>query len=321
MARALVTGASGFIGSHLCEELIRRHWDVIALVRKSSDLSWLRELPITLSYGDVVDPASLVEPVSLADCIFHAAGTSRARNQAEFDRINCDGTRNLALAAARHAGRVRRFIFFSSLAAAGPTGERCGPVSQYGRSKFAAEQALKEQSGRISTTVLRLPATFGPRDREGLSMFQAFSGPVLPVTNMKFSLCYVGDVVDAAIRLAECADCSFGPFAVCDGNVYTYGKLGELAEQLLEHKARQVHVPAWLFKTLAWSSEMLSSEIPFFNRDKAREMTCRAWTCDYEELQARTGFVPRCDVMTGLKLTIAWYRERKWLRAAKGRRW
>lgn len=314
MSIALVTGANGFIGSHLCEALVARGWEVRALVRKTSNRQWLSGVPVKLHLGDVSTPETLRDAVKAADCVFHAAGIVKTRHAEEFTRVNCDGTRNLLDACARHAPGLRKFVFLSSVAAAGPADRGCGPVSRYGESKLAAERIVAEYAGRLAVAILRLPATYGPRDTESLGLIRALNSGIRPVLDLCMSVCYVADAVEASIALALSAGSDATPCAVSDGVVYSYHDWAAQVEALLGRKTVKLRIAPWLLRRLAWWSEKLSAEMPIFNRDKARELSCRAWTCDLKALQARTGFVPKYDLEKGMRLTIDWYREHKWLR-------
>jgi nucleoside-diphosphate-sugar epimerase len=311
---ALVTGANGFIGSHLCEALVAKGWDVRALVRRNSNLQWLRGVPVKLHVGEVTEPQSLADAVKGVDYVFHCAAIVKARGSGQFTRVNVGGTRNVLEACVQHAGALKMFVLFSSISALGPNDRSEGPVSQYGASKLAAEGVVAEFAGRVPVAILRLPPVYGPRDVGGLELFQTLNFGIRPVIKMRMSVCYVADAVEAGINLALSPAADAQPCSACDGAVIEFSRWAEAVEKALGRRTIKVRIPLWLLRTAAWWSERLSAEMPVFNMDKAREFSCRAWTCDLKALQARTGFLPDYDLERGLRLTIDWYREHKWLR-------
>src|SRR5882672_707690 len=157
MPAALVTGATGFVGSHLVDLLLERGWRVSALVRKSSNLRWIEDKPVQR-----VDPET--SPFPDCDVLFHVAGVIRADTYADY----LAGNRDLAVRVFE-AARAKRFVHVSSLAAAGP-GEAldestpCRPISLYGRSKWEGELAVWARRVRVPVTVIRPPVVYGPRD-------------------------------------------------------------------------------------------------------------------------------------------------------------
>jgi len=168
--RALVTGASGFIGSNLVDRLLPEGVSVKCLVRRRSNLAWLKHLPVTLVTGDFQEPASLAPAVADTEVVFHVAGATRAPRRALYFRGNFEATRNLLRACENYGPADQKFILISSLAAAGPSegvplteDQPPRPVSAYGESKLWAERAVLEFSQKRPATIIRPPAVYGPR--------------------------------------------------------------------------------------------------------------------------------------------------------------
>ena len=313
----------------MCGALVERGWEVRGFLHGSDGLDWLKDLPIEIFRGDVTEPESLAEAIRGVTHVFHLAGAVKAQNPKEFMHVNRDGTRNLLEQAIRQQrgdtmpNRVPpRFVLFSSISAAGPNAERghdaesCprrGPVSDYGESKLASERVAEEYRDRVPIVILRFPPIYGPRDRAGLSLVRLLAFGIRPRLDITMSVCYVADAVEAAIGVAENSDCGFGPFAVCDGNTYTFEVWASKIEAALGRKTVTIRIPRWLLRRAAWWNELLSPTMPIFNRDKAREMSCRVWTCTCDALHAETGFAPKYDLAAGARLTIDWYRKHKWL--------
>ncbi|HZV12723.1 MAG TPA: NAD-dependent epimerase/dehydratase family protein, partial [Candidatus Kapabacteria bacterium] len=168
--KALVTGTTGFIGSHLAEQLLSKGYDVRCLVRKTANLRWLENKPFELVYGGLSDMASLVAAVKDVDCIYHVAGLTAAKSREEFLRGNRDATRNLLEAAGENGNALKRFIYVSSQAAVGPSPTAkpidetfpYHPITAYGESKKAAEEEVQKFSSVFPITIVRPPAVYGP---------------------------------------------------------------------------------------------------------------------------------------------------------------
>ena len=208
--RVLVTGASGFVGSTLCDELTKQGHEVAVLMRKTSSKAHLSHAKVIPVFGDLRDAASLADAVAGAEIIFHVAGVVSAKNREEFFDSNATGTKNLGLAA-RGSTSFRRFVYVSSLAAGGPGENRVEsdeptPISYYGESKLAGEQILREL--KIPSVVIRPPAVYGPRDKGVLTFFQLVNRGILPVLGLdkknprRYSFVHVDDLVQGILAAA-----------------------------------------------------------------------------------------------------------------------
>ena len=318
--KALVTGANGFIGSHLCERLKAQGHTVRGMVRRTSDLTWIQNLGLELVYGDVRDAESLRAAVADMDTVFHVGATVRARDPLDFERVNCEGTR-LITEACVTAG-VKRFVLFSSAAAAGPASgpdqpktesHEPQPVSLYGKGKLGAERALQQMKDRLHSVILRFPAVYGPRDRDTVMLLRWVKRGLLPVFGGTFSTVYVADAARAASLAAERDVESGSVYYVADGNCYTYGDMAGIAERTLGRRPLRLRLPRWLLGAAGWFSEKVSREGAIFNRDKARELAQHCWVCSIDKARAELGFVPEYDLERGMRETIRWYQEMKWL--------
>jgi len=318
--RALVTGANGFLGSHMCERLLAGGHTVRAMVRRTSDLRWIRDTGVELAYADLADSAALARAVAGIDRVFHAAAAVRPRDPRDYERVNAEGTRAMAEACA--GAGVSRLVFFSSVAAAGPArspgrpmteADAVRPVSAYGRGKLAAERVLIELKDRVRSVVLRFPAVYGPRDRDGLVLLRSLKRGVRPVLGGTFSVVYVSDAVRAA-ELAAGADVGSGSvYYISDGECYSYDEMAGIAEGLIGTKTLRVRVPGWALGAAARVSEWLSREGSILNRDKARELVQDCWACDTTRAREELGFEPEYRLDRGLAETVRWYQERNWL--------
>jgi nucleoside-diphosphate-sugar epimerase len=318
--KTLVTGANGFIGSHLCEHLLAEGHAVRGLVRATSDLRWLEGLPVELARGSIEDRSALERAVAGVDRVFHTAASLRPRRREDCSRVNAEGTRMLAEVCAE-AG-VGRFVLFSSTAAAGPAGsperpktelDEPRPVSDYGRSKLAAERALEALKDRLVSVILRFPAVYGPRDRDGLAFFAGIRRGLRVVLGRHVSLVYVKDAVRAAALAVERATGSGAVYFVSDGECHDFDTLARTAARLMGRRTVAVRLPRWALRVAAAGSEWLSREGSILNRDKARELVHDCWVCDPARAGAELGFVAEYSLEQGLTETIRWYEEHGWL--------
>ncbi|MEO0073930.1 MAG: NAD-dependent epimerase/dehydratase family protein [candidate division WOR-3 bacterium] len=318
--RVLVTGANGFVGSHLCEFLQRSGFSVRAMVRTTSNLQWIAGLGLEFAYADLSDPPSLWVAVQGCENVFHLGAVVRARDRSEFERVNTAGTKSLVDACAR-AG-VRRFLMFSSMAAAGPAPapdqpsaetQECNPVSDYGLAKLKAEQAVLEASDRLHSVIIRFPAIYGPRDRDGLLLWRWAMKGVMPLLGRTFSVIYVADAVRAAVLAAEKDVKSGSVYHVSDGRCYTWEELAGIVERLSGRRLTKVRIPGWLLPLAASCGELFGSGDSIFNSDKARELMQPCWACSIDRARAELGFEPEYDLAAGLALTFDWYRRTGWL--------
>ncbi|HEX5098028.1 MAG TPA: NAD(P)-dependent oxidoreductase [Polyangiaceae bacterium] len=325
----LVTGGSGFLGSHVVERLARTGRPVRALVRKSSDTSFLRTLPnVELAEGAVEDRASVERALDGVTGIVHAAGLVKAKGPEDFMRVNHGGTENLVQAALTRRGAIRRFVLVSSLAALRPS-DASGtpvpedadprPVTSYGKSKLAAERAVLVHKDELSVVILRPPAIYGPRDREILTFFKSIKLGVLPLlgsTQNKLSMIYGSDCAAACVAALDRELVSGSAYHVDDGKVHTLEELIMLAEQAMGKKARfRFHLPRRLVETAALGSELYgraTNRAVMLTRDKLNELF-EQWVCDSTRARRDLGFTPEVSFEDGVHRTMAFYREAGWL--------
>lgn len=323
----LLTGGSGFLGSHIAEQLSESGRKVRVLVRRTSNTRFLRTLPgVELFEGAVDDPVSLERAADGVDAVVHAAGLVRARSGDEFRRINAGGTEN-AIRAAR-GKKLKRFVLVSSLAAVGPSDAEGRPVPEdaapspitpYGRSKLEAEHAARAWSHDVPVTIVRPPAIYGPRDREILVFFKALRSGVLPYmgsTRNKLSMIFGSDAATACVRAIDAEVPSGKSYFVDDGGVYTFAELLGAAERAVGRRAwLRVPMPRALIRAAALGSEMYgkgTQRAVMLTRDKCNELFAQ-WVCDSSTAQRELDWQPRVPLEHGMKLTAEWYRREGWL--------
>ncbi len=321
--KVLVTGATGFVGSHLVEALRERGDEVTALARSAAKATALTRLGVRVVTGDLDDTTALETATAGQDVIYHVAGATAALNEAEFLHCNVQGTINVANAAARHG--QPRFVLVSSMAAAGPapvgkplTGhESPRPVTAYGRSKLGAEQTIVR--GKLPWVIVRPPAVYGPRDREVLKVFQMVRWGIAPVFGdglQELSAVHGADLARALIA-AGTADGTVGrTYYACHPEIFTSGQFVRAIATAMGRKAVVVPIPPVIGRAALSVTEAvgrLSRKATILTTDKANEFFQAAWTGDPTPLTHDTGWRPTFDLRAGLAQTYDWYRHASWL--------
>jgi nucleoside-diphosphate-sugar epimerase len=326
--KVLVTGASGFLGSHVAEQLSREGHDVRALVRKSSNRDFLERLErIEFAYGGVEDAEKVAEAVKGVDAIVHSAGLVKARSAEEFHRTNVEGTRNLVEAAKKHAPKLRRFVFVSSLTAAGPSldgvpleGDGAGPVTHYGRSKLDAERVVLAAKDAIPVTILRPSIIYGPRDHEILVFFKSVKTGVLPTIgkgDSTMSMVFGSDCAEACVKAISANVPSGSVYFVDDGEPYPFRTLVEGVETALGKRAfLRFTIPMPVIWVAAVASELygkVSNTAVMVNRDKINEIRQPHWVCSSARTRKDLDWAPRVKLLEGATLAARWYEDNGWL--------
>ncbi len=323
----LVTGATGFVGSHLVELLLRKGYSVTCLVRDSRRLRWLEGLNADLVSGDCSDPASLARAVRGVSMVFHLAGLTKARRPREYYEVNHRGTKNILEACSRHAPGLTKFILVSSLAAAGPSpdGHRLTdrdtprPVSDYGRSKLLAEEEALRCRDRFPVVILRPSAVYGPRDRDMYELFRwAAKGLTLELAGGErfINPCYVEDLAEAVLLAALQQVASGSIYFVAEDRTYSWTEFRQLLLSAGGVKARNLRIPyrlAYLIGAVSELGGLLAGKAALTNRQKIREAVQRYWICDLTKIRSDLGFTARHPLEDGLRATWAWYRKQGWL--------
>jgi len=296
-----LTGATGFIGKPLCAELLRQGFRLKALARSPQKAAHLAAQGVQLVEGDLHRPEALRQLVSGCAGVIHAAGAVRGASQADFDRINIDGTANLLSALSSHAPAAR-LLMLSSLAAREPR------LSWYAASKRGGELLL-EKEPRLDWVILRPPAVYGPGDKEMLPVFQWMSRGIALVPGdpaARISLIHVSDLVTAIGSCLRSAECTHQTLTLCDGKPggYDWGEMAAIAGAIWGRKVRLWRVPAWLLDGVA-RVNILGARItgtpPMLTPAKLRELRHSDWVVDNTAITAITNWEPHTDLRLGLQ--------------------
>lgn len=331
--KALVTGASGMIGSHLVEQLITQNHEVRALVRKTSDISHLKALGAEIVVGDVEDNDSLAPAVKGVDVVFHAAARVMPGwgSWQEFESSIVKGTQNI-LEASTKAG-VPRFVYFSSGTVYGqacrrgipadestPCGVEFEPESYYDYAKLEAEKIAFDyhKKGKIQVSALRPGWVYGPRDR--LLIDRLYRQLHMPVVvwpgnaNPRIPLVFASDVADCAI-LAATKDCAIG-------EVYNVAPCEEIRlrdfaiamARALRRPEPRIFIPyslayAVCALTEAWYRMRRVKDLPYLTRSALRHLNTEM-LLDASKAKNELGWEPKVSLPEGIRRCVEWWRSR-----------
>lgn len=328
MGRILITGANGFIGSTLVEKALQLGFEVTAGVRSTSDLSLLKNKPIQLLDLDFRDESKLKSKLldtGRFDYIIHNAGITKAKNKQIYFDINAGNTERFVNVLRNNALTPDKLIFISSIAALGPTFEgniitpnkQANPVTSYGASKLKAEQFFKSLND-FPWIAIQPTAVYGPKDKDILIFinlvnkgFELYIGTGKQTLSFIYSKDLV-DVIFAAIEKGQIGK----KYIVSDNRRYQKDDLGKAVKEALDTKALKIKLPLGIIRPLAYLTEKISSlkgTAPALNIEKLNELAAESWHCDPTETFSDLNFIPSHDLFSGMKETVEWYKENKWL--------
>jgi nucleoside-diphosphate-sugar epimerase len=317
--RVLVTGATGFVGSHVAQAFVEAGYEVRCGLRASSDPRWISDIAVELVPLDLARPKDLHQAVEDIDVIVHTAGVTKARRTSDYHQVNVEGTRRIAAAAA--GAGVRRFVLISSLAARGPDtlakDGRDRPASAYGRSKLEAEEDLRVFGKQMEIVVLRPAAVYGPRDTDLLPLFKmARSGWLFVPSGPNFlQPVYATDVAQAALAATR-QPAGFGPFPVAEASRYTWQNVADRLEQALGRSVCVIRLPAAAFRLAGRAAEWMAKlrrTVPIFDERRALDLAVHTWTCDPSNAERTLGWRAEVQLSEGLDRTARWYRRAGWI--------
>ena len=330
MPKILITGASGFIGSFIVEEALRRGWETWAAVRRSSSRQFLQDERIHFIELNLSNEQQLTEQLRghEFDYVVHAAGVTKCIDQADFRRINTEGTQHLVRALIALRMPLRRFVFVSSLSVFGAIREQQPyeeiretdtpqPNTAYGRSKLEAEQWL--EGVNIPYVILRPTGVYGPRERDYFLMAKSIkqhSDFAVGYKRQDITFVYVDDVVQAVFLACEKGQTGRKYF-LSDGQVYQSSTFSDLIREELGHPWWiRITAPIWVLRVVTFFGDLIgrmTGKISALNNDKYHILRQRNWRCDIEPARRELGYEPRVQLAEGVRRTIRWYKENGWL--------
>ena len=330
--KILITGASGFIGSFIVEEALKRGFETWAAVRKSSSKAYLQDERINFIELNLSSKEQLVEQLRdhQFDYVVHAAGVTKCLNKADFRRINTEGTKNLVDALIELQMPLKRFVFVSSLSVFGAIKEKMPydeiretdtpqPNTAYGRSKLEAERYLDSLGSRIHYIILRPTGVYGPREKDYFIMAKSIkqhSDFAVGYQRQDITFVYVTDVVQAIFLALEKGE-NGRKYFLSDGEVYQSTTFSDLIhEELGRPWWIRITAPVWVLRIVTFFGEYvgrMTGKVTALNNDKYNILKQRNWRCDIEPARRELGFEPKVQLKEGVKTTIKWYKDNGWL--------
>lgn len=330
MEKILITGASGFVGSHLVEEALRRDLDVYAGIRKTSSREFLKDERIHFTELNFEDKNQLTDVLRQHkfDYIIQNAGVVSAPKPEDYWRVNYEYVKNLTDAIFAAGTIPEKFIFISSAASYGPASsedlsdflkeeDEPKPINTYGKAKLAAERHLS-QLPDLPYITFRPTGVYGPREKEIFTFFKLLNLHIEGYIGFKqqhLSFVYIKDLIRAVLD-ATLSGISHKSYFISDGRYYAQRDLGDVAKRIMKKKTLRFHVPITLVRGVAWVMEQIGKgdgKYPTLNLEKVRILESLNWKCDIEPLKEDLNFQPQYDLEKGFAETIAWYRENGWL--------
>jgi nucleoside-diphosphate-sugar epimerase len=326
--KVLLTGANGFVGSHVLDQLVARQTPVVVLLRRSSDRRFIAEkIPqVEVCTGDLDQPASLDDALARVTHVIHCAGATKAIKPEVFFAVNQLGTRNLIGALNRRGSQIERFIQISSIAAAGPATadkpkrelDQPAPISDYGRSKLAAEREVTANC-KCDWVILRPPAVYGPRDTEFLRLFKAVKSHVVPRFGggcQQLTLVFVEDLAASIVTALTHANARRKIFFAGSTEVVTAAELAQCIAA--ESGVWTIPLPLpnaalWLACQMAELKSRITTKADMLSAQKWAELKASGWVCDVTRLHDELEIECRTSLREGIIKSRDWYRAQGWL--------
>ncbi len=322
-----ITGATGFIGSHITDKFVEEGHQVFVIARSESNVSNINKQAkiINVNLYDIKD---LSEKLKEIEIIIHCAGALFGKNYDYFYKSNVQSTINL-ISALKTNNNFKQFIFISSLTAVGPSKslEKAvneesirKPITNYGRSKAEAEEYIESQKDWLNYTIFRLPAVFGPRDKAIYSIFKIANiglGSLIGFNKKYLSLVYSQDIINV-VNLSINNPVAFKEvFFLSNTKYYSWIQIMDILKKKLNKKLFvNLRLPHFLVFILGFINSYFSKIFgitPIFNVDKARDFTQQYWICDNTKVREKLKYDNFVNIETAFEETIKWYKENKWL--------
>ncbi len=323
----LVTGGTGFIGSNIVEMLLKEGKEVVCLIRKEGDLRWLRDYIkyVEIRYGDFLYPETLKESFKDIDVILHTAGVLNTYNWHNYYLINFLGTKNIVKACSE-SSKIKRFIFFSNLNAAGPSLSKNfrdeedipKPVSHFGRSKLLGEEEVFKAKEYFNVLILRTTLLYGQRDLNLLNLFKAVKMGFFVVfgdDDKIINLCHIDDLT-AAVSLTLRKDLPSGEIINIGGENYPIYEIKDSFSKVLKKSLRTIRLGKGILIPLSYMAELtgrLFHKPLVLNIDRVKDLSQNNWGVCIDKARKMLGYNPSVSLVDGLQRTYEWYVQKGYL--------
>ena len=331
--KILITGASGFIGSHMADHAVRQGHDTWAAVRPTSDRSnlqapSLRHIVLNLEDAELLTTQLEAhrEHHGTWDVVIHCAGATKCRHAHEFDQINYGGTRHLVDTLMRLGMVPQQFILISTLGIYGPLHEEepyppfteadtPHPNTLYGKSKYRAEEYVKGIAA-LPYVIFRPTGVYGPRDKDYQLLVRSIRAHIdlsLGRRPQRVTFVYVKDLVEAVFMAID-KEVQHRSYLVTDGHTYSSSDFTRVVRAALgDPFTLHLTIPLWLGRVAALITDIarrLLGRTFTFNSDKFRILAQRNWQCDITPLTEELGYHPRYNLEAGIAETLAKQKQR-----------
>lgn len=324
---AVVTGGTGFVGSHLVDLLLDKGYEVRCITRKSSDLKWLKDKDVKIFNCGLYNKEALREIIRDADYVYHVAGVVKSKTKEGYFRGNVDTTRTLIEATLESNSNLKRFLVVSSQTVTGPSLDGkpvneetdCRPITTYGKSKLEEEKLVLSFKDKLPITICRAPAVYGERDTEIFIYFKTFSKGLtttIGFNEKKLSLIHVLDLVNGFYLAATNEKSKSQIYFISSEEFYTWPQINNITSKIIGKKPIVIKVPHFLVYTIAAVAQfaaMFSSKPATLNIEKAKDITQQYWICDTSKAVRELGYRQNISIEEGIKRTIEWYKKMNWI--------
>jgi nucleoside-diphosphate-sugar epimerase len=325
--KIVLTGANGFLGSHLVDRLLLESAEVHCLVRKTSNLKWLQDPRIHIHTCGLTDIPAMAAVFKNVDYIFHLAGTVAALNYEGYLYGNVELTKNLLEAALLSNTNLKKIVVTSSLAVGGPctkdtpideTGD-FNAIALYGKAKVEQEKLCQQYQDRLPITIARPSVISGAREAELFEFIKTINQGLVPLVGFQDK--YVGivnvkDLIEAFYQMALAEKTAGEAYYLSSEEIISWKELADLIATKLNKKPLYLKLPHGIIKLAGKLSGFvgkLRGTAPTFDFEKAKEGVQEAWICKVDKAARDFGFKQTVSIKDGVEEAIDWYKENNWL--------
>ncbi len=330
----LITGANGFLGSHIVDQLLESNFKVLAGVRENSNKRYLEGKELKYFFTDLNDLTRVEDELlqyknagGAIDFLIHNAGITKANSEEEFMVGNAEHSKSFYELVLNVFPYIKKIVFISSMAAGGPGSDDMtalnygydeNPMTPYGKSKLKAEEYLREMEGEVEYLIFRPTAIYGPRESKMLPMIKALiKGIEVEFSDKRQRLSFIhAEDLSSLIAGSLLSDVSNKTYLVSDGGYYTMNEYKSTVKNYLNLKTIRLKISPGFLKTFVGILNNLAALIGkhmHFTPEKVKDITALNWKVDTTPLKRDFNFEAKFDLKKGLEHTLEWYIREGWI--------